>query len=539
MLSLLADTLNTQVHDTTKHTPYELVFGQPPWSNIVPDITFRGKLQEEDIHLIDDEPMQPTDDEPMQPTDDEPMQPTDDEPIQPTDDEPMQLGDDKHIPPTDDKNTTTLATIKTHLSVREKADILYRRNAEKMKMKHAKKRKIQNFSVGDNVSIRIPRIDRSSTDCQRLPCVVVEIIGKAQPLYRVRSAVGVLTTCYHSGDLEYFHGSFNVLVEGWQQCARVSMRYAAQAHAPWNHFTTNSCHCKSGCHTQKCNCKKSRISCSSHCHKGTYCNNKIYDDGRAIMIEDEGKASSDDSGLGMWILELGLTKGDKADLKNSNCLNDRHITAAQNLISNQYRHLGGFQSPLLCQKNAFTGQPGHGIQILFDKGHWLTSASCNGEVLLFDSMSKQRTIRAGTQTQLAQIYEDFAENGLIAVRMEGVQQQIGGKDCGLFAIAFAYHLANGDDLSKLTFNQGLMRQHTFDCFEKKNMSPYPLQSIEVDRSTRRISYIHLYCNCNMPEGYDIGMVQCDWCKIWYHYKCIGLTKEPKGKKWKCYSCKQR
>ena len=40
--------MNTQVHDSTKHTPYELVFGQPPRSHIIPD-SFQGEINEEDI----------------------------------------------------------------------------------------------------------------------------------------------------------------------------------------------------------------------------------------------------------------------------------------------------------------------------------------------------------------------------------------------------------------------------------------------------------------------------------------------------------
>ena len=41
------DTINTQVHEATKHTPYELVFGQPPRSLVVPDVGFHGQLDEE------------------------------------------------------------------------------------------------------------------------------------------------------------------------------------------------------------------------------------------------------------------------------------------------------------------------------------------------------------------------------------------------------------------------------------------------------------------------------------------------------------
>ena len=45
---------------------------------------------------------------------------------------------------------------------------------------------IQIFNVGDFISVRIPRIDRSSTDSHRLPCVIVERLGETFHLYRLK-----------------------------------------------------------------------------------------------------------------------------------------------------------------------------------------------------------------------------------------------------------------------------------------------------------------------------------------------------------------
>lgn len=42
----LADTINTQVHETMRTTPYELVFGQPPRTVIAPDATIGGVMDE-------------------------------------------------------------------------------------------------------------------------------------------------------------------------------------------------------------------------------------------------------------------------------------------------------------------------------------------------------------------------------------------------------------------------------------------------------------------------------------------------------------
>ena len=48
------DTLNTQVHESTKYTPRELVFGQPPRSLVIPDNKLAGKIDEEvlgEVHI--------------------------------------------------------------------------------------------------------------------------------------------------------------------------------------------------------------------------------------------------------------------------------------------------------------------------------------------------------------------------------------------------------------------------------------------------------------------------------------------------------
>eukprot|EP00731_Ephydatia_muelleri_P004943 Em0002g1119a len=44
-------TINAQVHSSTKHTPFELVFGQPPRSVVVPDARLKGLINEEDLEL--------------------------------------------------------------------------------------------------------------------------------------------------------------------------------------------------------------------------------------------------------------------------------------------------------------------------------------------------------------------------------------------------------------------------------------------------------------------------------------------------------
>ena len=57
-----------------------------------------------------------------------------------------------------------------------------------MKLKYCKgkRKKIMTLSPENFVNVKIPRIDRASTDHHRLPCVVVERLGKVYYLYRLK-----------------------------------------------------------------------------------------------------------------------------------------------------------------------------------------------------------------------------------------------------------------------------------------------------------------------------------------------------------------
>ena len=196
-----------------KATPYELVFGQPPRQNFFPGA--KGKcIMEEDVEdLLDKE------EELMSGCDGSGTSGADD--CGPaldgsSDDEGLAGetvsdrgngtgGADDYGPALDgssddeglaeeavsddgDGNGGALASTEKHKKLREEADKRYRANAEKMQLKYCKgkRKKVRLFCPGNFVSVRIPRIDRASTDRHRLPCVVVERLGKVHHLYRLR-----------------------------------------------------------------------------------------------------------------------------------------------------------------------------------------------------------------------------------------------------------------------------------------------------------------------------------------------------------------
>ena len=109
------------------------------------------------------------------------------------------------------------------------------------------------------------------TQILRLPCIIVQVIGTACAMYRLRCKPGVLNKCYSACDLEFFKGNFCLSVEGWESSTRVSLRAASKESTPWNAFSKK---CTAGCSTQRCPCKMNKTECLSHCHKGDNCRNK-------------------------------------------------------------------------------------------------------------------------------------------------------------------------------------------------------------------------------------------------------------------------
>lgn len=130
-----------------------------------------------------------------------------------------------------------------------------------------------------------------------------------------------------------------------------------------------------------------------------------------------------------------------------------------------------------------------GIQIHFTgQAHWVTSAFIGGEVRLYDSCVST-VLPKSLKEQLKDIYQIAAKDGCLIISEMPVQQQTNSYDCGLFAIAFALHLAGGDEPSAVNFNCSRMRQHLIKCFEDELLLPFPTQVEETVHCTKRIRKI--------------------------------------------------
>ena len=219
-------------------------------------------------------------------------------------------------------------------------------------------------------------------------------------------------------------------------------------------------------------------------------------------------------------------------MRNGGKLSDIHIVAAQNLIQEEFPELKGLESPLLSQVDGFVPVINSGVQIHDLKDHWVTSSCVGGEVHVYDS-SFNGKLSVDLTHQLAAVYKlkaytDDDHQYHLVVKTPPVQRQLGDKDCGVFAIAFAYHAARGNDLSGFTFNQAEMRPHLVTCLENGHLTLFPrLYDLpQYSRKKRADEKIRLYCNCFMPDTWD-NMIMCDSCDGWFHFKCINQLPSKK------------
>ena len=147
--------------------------------------------------------------------------------------------------------------------------------------------------------------------------------------------------------------------------------------------------------------------------------------------------------------------------------------------------------------------------------HWVTSDFDGKEVRLYDSLVGCHSLTSSLEEQLVRIYEVTLDRSLLTVTRMPMQQQDGQCDCGVFSIANAYHAARGDDISRLHYDQSQMRKHLINCFEREELSPFPVVEEPAKTNLKRVIcrkkhlFVHTYCVCGQPEWYDSQMVQCE------------------------------
>ena len=147
-----------------------------------------------------------------------------------------------------------------------------------------------------------------------------------------------------------------------------------------------------------------------------------------------------------------------------------------------------------------------------------------------------------TRELLLQIACMFRSSGCeLKISRRPVQQQSGSLDCGIFTVAFAVELCQGNDPVEVLFCQNEMRNHLVSCLDIGKFQSFSRMKRRIKRAQMKNEYIiyAVYCFCRYPDIYDENMIECPICQEWYHYSCVGLKMETGLKvasDWCCSRC---
>lgn len=119
------------------------------------------------------------------------------------------------------------------------------------------------------------------------------------------------------------------------------------------------------------------------------------------------------------------------------------------------------------------------------------------------------------------------------------QKQPNCSDCGLFAIANAMAIVNGQNPELLHYDVGVMRKHLAGCLEDRVITHFHAKKRATRKMTRRTEVMKVYCVCRMPEEGGEKMISCDTCQQWFHDQCVSVPTQAwldKDFVWKCSDC---
>ena len=245
--------------------------------------------------------------------------------------------------------------------------------------------------------------------------------------------------------------------------------------------------------------------------------------------------------------DLKLTNEDIAILMSSTAwVNDAIINASMTLLCrDQSRKFNGLQDVVLAQKEGFVCDPNVDsfLQIIHINGnHWVTISNvfCNSlqfetapghlvrpitSAKVYDSLQILNMKRGTLEypyTAARSICELTKADIAIELVLENVQQQNGGNDCGLFAVAFATCIWKNINPCSMTFDQTKMRKAVLKYLCEHDMTRFIDDIVQAyHRSPPPEPLQHtqlvLHCHCRLPN--DGNLIECKGCKKNFHEKC--------------------
>jgi hypothetical protein len=112
-----------------------------------------------------------------------------------------------------------------------------------------------------------------------------------------------------------------------------------------------------------------------------------------------------------------------------------------------------------------------------NNSHWVLSSSVGGIFRVYDSLLTKK-ISGDLKKQMNDLYSP--DDGDITIDRLKCQQQIGGLDCCVFAIAFAVDISMGNDITKMRYDQFKMRGHLISCLKNEILTPFPKRRCDAE-----------------------------------------------------------
>ncbi|CAF1606765.1 unnamed protein product [Rotaria magnacalcarata] len=173
---------------------------------------------------------------------------------------------------------------------------------------------------------------------------------------------------------------------------------------------------------------------------------------------------------------------------NAMWLTDLHIHLFFELLQKQFPNINGLCGP--AQIHLYTSSLENSIFIFnANNNHWLTIANLDSDNVwkVYDSLSYPKE-------SLVKFFQDILPGEeRVTLSFENVQQQVGGNDCGLFALCFATSLCYNEIPSSLFYDQKSLRHHYVNCIENSKIERFPSKS-KRGSTRNNCKLVDLYLN---------------------------------------------
>ncbi|CAF4168027.1 unnamed protein product, partial [Rotaria sordida] len=169
----------------------------------------------------------------------------------------------------------------SHKRIRDEAEKNYIHTVERqLKIYERALKKQKSFEINDIIGLKIADVDRSNTAPSILPCKIIEIIKKDDPFnvfYKLATQDGIISELFSSSEFMDLTQtvSSDLRKTDITQLANITFIQACQI---FTKFKTNRpCKCIGSCESNRCPCKKRLIKCCTKCHRGKAisCKNNI------------------------------------------------------------------------------------------------------------------------------------------------------------------------------------------------------------------------------------------------------------------------